>query len=437
MTEQAIIGLVSFIGMFAMVLMGIPIFVSMLTASFIGFWMIGGQVFALTQFTSAPVNLAASYTFAVLPLFMLLGVLAGETGIAEDAYSSAKKWIGRVRGGLLMATVGGNAIFGACSGISISGNVVFGKIAMPELERHGYDKRVSMGCITAAGALSTLIPPSMGILIFSILTDISVGRALTGGIGPGLLTGVLICLMILIISWISPDKIPGVNRDEPRVSILEKLKTIRFLLPIFALFTLIVVGTYKGFFPATVGGAIGSFAVILYAFARRMPVQRIARAVWEAVVINAGIFPIIIGGTIFSRLIALSGLADSFAHIITSLQMPPMIIFLIVLLFYIFCGCVMDIISILIITIPIVFPLLVSLGFDPYVICIVLVFITEIAGLTPPIGMNVFAVSNVLKVDPVEVFKGVLPFFIVEFVMVILIALFPQIVTFIPSLLMK
>lgn len=431
--SAAAIGITFFLVMMVLIFLGVPIFVSLMVCSCAGLFLLGGAPLMVTTFSTVPINQAASYSFAVLPLFMLVGTLAGETGIAGGAYSAMNRWMGRQRGGILIATVAANAIFGACSGISVAGNVVFGKIAMPELEKHGYDRKTSLGCIVAAGSLSSLIPPSIVILIFTIMSDLSIGRALMGGIGPGLLLALLLVVIIKLIGILRPGKIPEPNRE--RIPVLEKIKTLRLLLPILALFSIIIGGSFLGWFPATVGGAIGAVAVIIYAFARRMSIKRILYAIWDGAVMNAGMFPIIVAGAMFGRFITFSGLASSLAAAISRIHLPAYCVFLLVVVFYIFCGCVLDIASIIIITHPIVFPLLTGLGFDPYVLVIVLVFMAELAGMTPPIGMNVFATSSALRIKAEEIFAGVVPFFCVELAVVLLIGIFPQIVTFIPNLL--
>jgi tripartite ATP-independent transporter DctM subunit len=436
---NAIVGVTVFIGMMILVFAGIPIFISMLTAAFAGFIILSGGnlTLMLTKFTTAPFDLSANYNYAVLPMFMLVGALAGETGIAVGAFSSMRTWLGRIKGGLLYTVVASNAIFGACSGSSIAGNIVFGKLAMPELIKAGYDKKYSMGCITASGALSTLIPPSMGIIMFCLIAPatLSVGTALVGGIVPGLFTALMICVTVRIIGLVKPGSLPP--KDGPKISLIEKVKTLRLLVPIILLFGVIIGGTFAGFFTATVGGAIGAVAVCVYAIAKKIPFKKMCHSIWDAAVMEAGIFPIIIAGQIFGSFVAASGIADSLARLIAGLHAPPFVVFLLVILLYVFCGCVMDIVSIIIITVPVVFPVLTGLGYSPYVLVIVLCFMCEIAGLTPPVGMNVFATANALKVNPSEIFKGVLPFFICDVIIVLLLVLFPQIVLWLPGLMGK
>ena len=433
MTPDMIIGLLVFAGMIALVLLGVPIFVSMLAGSFVGFILIGGVKMMVVQFTTAPFSLGANYTYAVLPLFMLVGSLASVTGIAQGAFDAMHKWLGRVRGGLLYTVVCANALFGACSGISVAGNVVFGRLAVPQLERQGYDKSLSYGTVTGAGVLSSLIPPSIPIIMWCLITNLSIGNPLMYGLSAGLMMVVLLCLFIFIYSLVKPNKVPS-TKDLPKISFVEKVKSLRYVIPILLVFALIIGGAVWGWFPSTVGGAVAVFALLIYALIKRVPIKQIGHCIWDAAVMNAGMFPIIMAGTIFSRFIALTGLADGMADLIAGANLHRMLVFTLVIIFYLICGCVMDIPSIIIITVPVIFPLLTGLGFDQYVLCVMLVFMCDVAGMTPPIGMNVFAVSNALKVRPMDIFKGCVPFFILDIVCVYIMALFPQIVQFLPKL---
>lgn len=434
--EPWLIGLIVFGLMLVMVFAGIPLFVSLLSCTFIGFvWLYGGDLkMALNMFTTYPFDLGGNYNYAVLPMFMLVGALAGETGIAEGAFQSVHAFLGRVKGGLLFTVVGANALFGACSGSSVAGNIVFGRLAMPELEKAGYDRKASLGCIAASGALSTLIPPSMGIIMFCLIApmSMSVGTALMGGIIPGILTAVALCFTVRIVGRIKPGTIPA--GGGPKVPAAEKIKSLRLLIPILCLFGLIIGGTFAGWFTATVGGAIGAVAVCIYALCKKMPLKKLGACIVDAAIMEAGIFPIIVGGQMFSKFVADTGLADFLSQAIASVHAPAFVIFLLVILLYTFCGCIMDIMSIIIITVPVVFPILTGMGYSPYALVIALCFVAEIAGLTPPIGMNVFATANALRINPSEVFRGIVPYFICEVILVLLIGLFPQIVTILPSM---
>jgi len=315
----------------------------------------------------------------------------------------------------------------------VAGTVVFGKLALPELEAAGYSRKYSLGCITAAGALSTLIPPSMAIIMYCMISPITmnVGTALMAGIGPGILTALALAVTVLLIGAFSKGSLPP--GGGPKVPVLEKIKSLTLLIPILCLFGIIIGGTFAGWFTATVGGAIGAMAVTIYAMFKRVPLRRIAWNLWDAACMEAGVFPIIVGGQLFGSFVAATRLADTLARWIATVNAPPFLIFCLVLLLYIFCGCCMDVVSIIIITVPVVFPVLNAVGYSPYVLVIALCFVCEIAGLTPPIGMNVFATSNALRIKPSEIFTGVWPYIICEITMVLLMAIFPQICLWLPS----
>lgn len=430
-----IVGVLGFVIMFVMIMIGVPIFLGMLAVAFVGIWVIAGPNMVWVQFTQAPISTAASFNYAVLPLFMLLGTLAGESGIASGALAAMRKWLGKSRGGILMAIVGANAVFGACSGVSVAGSIVFGKMALPDLEKQGYDRSLSLGVIVSAGTLGVLIPPSTAVMMFCILTELSIGTALVGGIGPAFIMIALYYVTIKAIAKFRPGMIPPPAPEDAQVSLKEKMGTLKLLIPIVLLFAIIIGGAFFGWFAATVGGAIGALAVTVYALVKKVPIKLIARQFWEAATMNAGIFPILVAGTILGRFVAMTNLPATLLDAVVSANLPPVVVYLLVMLFYIFCGCIMDLISIIIITVPITFPLLTGIGINPYVVCTAMTFMIEIAGMTPPVGMNVFALSNALRVDAGEIFKGIPIFFGIEVIMVILIVLIPSIVTFLPNLL--
>ncbi len=439
------IALIVFLILMVLIFVGVPVFIAMLSCALLGFiWMAHGDMtMAMNMFTQTPYTTAASFNYAVIPLFMIVGTMAGVTGIAEGAFDSMKAWLGRVKGGLLFCVIGANAVFGACSGSSVAGSVVFGMMALPELKKQGYDESYSMGCICASGALASLIPPSMAIITFCLMAPsplsfngknmtLSVGAALSGGIFPGILTAVALCVTVRIVGRLKKDSIPP--GGGPKVPIRQKLRSLRFLIPILLLFALIIGGTMLGWFPATIGGAIGAAAVIVYAAVKRVPFKQVIECLREAAVMEGAIFPIILSGSIFSKFISASGVANWLANAIANIHAPGLVVFTIIIAFYLFCGCVMDMMSMIIITTPVVFPILAGLGFNPYVVVIALVFMMEIASITPPIGMNVFTTSNALRVSPAKIFRGIVPFFICEVGMVYVIILVPKLVTFLPGL---
>jgi tripartite ATP-independent transporter DctM subunit len=428
-----IICILIFAVMTAMILLGIPLSVSMLICSLVGLTLVSGFDLAINQFTGALFTLSHSYTFAVIPLFMVVGTLASVSGMAEGTFTAAKKWTSRTRGGLLYAVILANMVFGACSGMSVAGNIVFTKIAMPELRKSNYDETLSIGTITCAGSLSVLIPPSIPIIMFCLLTNVSIGQALVGGISTGIIFAILMMLMVFVISKIKPGLIPPAIRE--RVPLKEKLLSLRLLIPILFLFIMIVGGSFLGWFPATAAGAVGVVVILGYCFLRRVPAKKIFSGVMDGVSSFAVVYLIIVAGQLFSRFITVTGLTQAISDGIASLDMAPYGVFCIVFLFYLLCGCFMDCLSIIVITVPVIFPILSGLGFNDIVLVIVLVFAMEIAALTPPVGIGVFYVANAAKMPVSQVFRSVVPFFIFDIALVLLIAAIPEVVTWLPSLL--
>lgn len=426
--SSAMIGLLGFLLMLGMMALGFPVFISMIGAAVVGFWALVGPNMAVQQLMQGPFQMAASYSMAVLPMFLTLGVIAGEVGIGEGICTSLTKWMGRRRGGLLSAMVVGNAIFGACSGVPGASNAIFVKCFMPNLEREKYDRSNALAVIVGSGILSALIPPSLAIINFCILTDLSMSYTLMCGLMGGIITAIVMIITIKMVGLIKPSILPP-KREAEKVSMVEKLKSLKLLLPVLMLFLIIIGGTSLGWFTATTGGAVGAFAVIVYALLKRVPVKRLLGYIWNAVKMTGKIYPMIVAGTFFGRFIALSNLPDVFTNFILGLHMSKFLIFTVVIIFYLICGCLMDVMSIIIITIPVIFPMLTALGFNAPCLCIVLVLMMGCAGATPPVGNGVFMLSSIADCEPYEIFKSVWPYIIAMTICAYIMAFFPGIVT--------
>jgi C4-dicarboxylate transporter DctM subunit len=431
MEYGAWVGLLTFIGMFVFLMLGVPIFICLFAAAFVGSWLIGGPLYTLQQFASGPYHITSSYTFAVVPLFVLMSTLAVNCGIAQNAYDAARKWLGGFRGGLLMVTVGAAGIFGAACGSSIATSAVFAKMALPELKKYKYDRSLSMGCIAAGGTLDALVPPNVGTVIVCILVEASIGKALVGGIIPGIIYALFLITTIQVIGYFRPTAVPKLDIAIPWK---EKFSSLALILPVLFIVLLIIGGMYLGVFPPTVAGAIGSAGVLIIAFIRRVGIKAIGDAFYEAILLNAQLFPLIISGFLFARFMAISGLPKMLLQVVIDAHLPPLMVMLCVIIFYLFIGCVLEFMSMAVVTLPIVYPLLLGVGFDPIASVIIIVFLSEVALLTPPIGMSAFMVAGVAKVSPEVVFRGILPYFITCLVLLWLMVFFPQIVTWLPNL---
>jgi C4-dicarboxylate transporter, DctM subunit len=429
---NTIIGIAGFALMLTMVLLGVPVFVAMLIPALAGFWLIGGPNFALEQFTQGPYNLSADFSWTVLPMFMLMGVLAAESGIAEGCLNTVAKWVPRLRGSLLMTLIVANAIFGAVNGSPAASNAVFTKIALPQINKLKYDRNLSLATIASAGVLSSLIPPSTIMIILCILTDTSIGKALVAGIIPGIVTTIVFCLVIFIEGLRHPNQLP--MPEVTNISLKERLSSLKYLLPVVVLFLLLIGGIYAGIYPPSVGGAIGAFGVLIYCFIVRLSKKKITGSFWDSVLINAQVFPMVIAGMIFARFVSLSGLTDAFSDAIVSINMPAFAVMAIIMVFYIIMGVVAEVMPILIVTLPIVFPLLMQLGYNPYVLCIVIIYMVAVGGLSPPLGLPVFTVASLAKVPPMAVFSRVWPFFWAMVILCWIIIFFPALASWLPDL---
>lgn len=430
------IGVIMFILMLVLLLIGVPVIISLFGTAMLGILWMSGPTMLITQFTSGPFSQSASYNYAIMPLFTFLGILACDTGIAQDAFGSMKTCLSKWKGSLLYATIAGSAIFGACSGNGSAGSIVFAKIAMPEMNRYKYKEETALGCVTASGALSCLIPPSIPICQFAILSGYSVGTALMYGLSTGILTVVIMFVVIAVTLKLRPNTAPDVTEEDRKITIGEKVRSLKLLIPILLLFALIIGGSFFGWFHPTVGGAVGAMAIAIFALCKRIPLKRIFSAAWESASIFAGVYLIIVSGTMFGRMISMSGLTTALITAVSDSGFPGFLVVLLVIAIYMVAGCVMDILAVMIITVPIIFPILVdNLGYNPFTLIMVIVLVTGIGSITPPIGNCVFMISNVLGVSTNKIFKGVLPFVVSELAVSLIIVFIPQTVSWLPNLL--
>ena len=432
MTFEAWICIAAFALMVILIFLDCPVVVAMFVTAIGGMLFITKPEMVLTQLTTTPFTTAASYTYAILPLFGLMGVLSEISGIAEGTFTASEKWLGNTKGGLLSTVVVANTIFGACSAVPTAGCIVFAKMAYPTLKKAGYEKSNALACITCASTQASLIPPSATLMLCCMITNLGINRGLMCGFGSGILMCILFLIAIQIVARVT-NKIPNV--EKVKIPLREKLLAFRFLIPVIALFCIIIVGSYVGFFTTTVGGAVGTFAICVYCLFKRIPIKRVLKAGLEAIAINANVFPLLLAGTVFGRFVTMSRLPNICINLITSAHVAPMLLFTLILIFYLVAGCLMDVVSAILITVPIVFPVLTSVGFDPYALVIVLVLVANMGAITPPIGMGVFITANTIKEDPMTIFKGIVPYFVLMVVAAYLIVLFPQIATFLPDLL--
>jgi len=427
------IGALGMLLLFVLLFLRMPIGFAMALIGFLGMWALTGRTMAALRLLGiSPYAETASFIMAVLPLFVLMGELAFFSGMSRDLFASAYKWFGRMPGGLAMSSVAGSAGFAAVCGDSLATAVTMGSIALPEMKKRGYSPSLATGGIAAGGTLGILIPPSLGFIFYAIVTEESVGKLFVAGFVPGLLLTALFILYIYIAARRHPHKAP----PGESFSIKEKIVSLKGVVAMVGLFTLILGGILGGVFSPTEGGAIGAACCFCYALARgRINKAVLTRALEETAKITCKIMVVVIGVGILGSFLAASRLPYHLANLVTDLQLNRYLILVAVVLLYLFLGCLMNVIPIMLLTLPAIFPSILALGFDPVWFGVISVILMEMGQITPPIGIIVFAVGSMEKDLPLEtIFRGVIPFVGCMLLSVVILTVFPQIALWLPGL---
>jgi C4-dicarboxylate transporter, DctM subunit len=425
------IGLAGVIIMFVLMFLGLPIGVAMGVVAIVGMAVITNWDAGLSRLSDTAYSMTANYLTTVIPLFVLMGETAYITGLTQEAYSTAFKWLGRLPGGLAMATIGGCAAFAAVCGDSGATAATMSLVAAPEMKRHKYDPSLSLGSIAAGGTLGILIPPSMAFILYGLITEESIGKLFLAGIMPGILLTFLFMVTIFILAW----RNPALGPRGPYISWWERFISFKDVWGIGILFLIVMGGIYGGVFTATEAAAAGAFAVIVIAiFRRRLKGKMLLTAFVNTARTTGMIFVIIIGAVLFGYFMSASGLTEALTRVVLGLPFSPIWILISILLLFLFLGCVMDAFAMILIIVPMIFPLIVKLGFDPIWFGLLIVIMMEMGMITPPVGMNVFVIAGMNRDVPMStIFRGATPFVLAMAVCVAIIVIFPQIALFIPN----
>ena len=380
-----------------------------------------------------PHSKSVSYTLSVLPMFILIGFLAFHAGFTNAIFDAARKWIGWVPGGLAVASVFAAAGFAAVSGASTATAAVFSRIAIPEMLKYGYDRKLAAGVVAAGGTLASLITPSAILVIYAVIVEQSVGALLLAGFIPGVFSALIYVVMIIGMAKKNPESAPAVGG----YSWGERFRAIPGTLPIVFVIGIIFSSLYLGWATPTEAGALGAGVVFVVALLHGMRWKSFQEALLDTAKLTAMIFSIIWGVLAFVRFLGFAGLPEAFATWVVGLPLPPMLIMIGILLFYAVLGMFMDAIGMLLLTLPVVYPAVIALGFDPIWFGIIVVKMAEICLITPPIGLNCYVVNGVRPDIPLQdVFKGIAPFFVADVVTVGLLLAFPGIILWLPNLVM-
>ena len=420
-----VIGMVLFL---FLAFIGMPIAFAFAIIGFLGTVFLMGVEPGLALIGSAPWQWASASGFIVVPLFILMGTFAYYSGISQALYVAAYKWLGRLPGGLAIATNLACTGFAACTGTSLASAATMGTIAFPEMMKFNYDKKLATGCIGAGGSLGILIPPSIFFIIYGFMTQQPIDALFIAGIFPGLLLSGMFLILIYIMCRLNPQLGP---RGEA-FSFHEKIRSLSGVGGVIVLFLLVIGGLYLGVFAPSEAGAIGAFGAFILAIVRRTKMNMLFKALTESLRLTCMVLTITIGAMIFNIFVTVSGVPGVFAEWIIGLNFSPHAILIFILIMYIPLGMVMDVMAMILLTIPIIFPIIQGLGFDPIWFGVLVVVMCELANITPPVGMTVYVVQGVTKVPLDEVFRGNMPFVIAMIIGLALLVAFPEISLFLP-----
>jgi tripartite ATP-independent transporter DctM subunit len=428
------IGVIGMVALTVLILAGVRIFIAAGLVGFCGLWALRGFEQAVGIAGHVPHSDTTNYALSVLPLFILIGHLAHQAGIVKGAYRCARAWLGWMPGGLGVATIFASAGFSAVSGASTATAAVFSRIAIPELLRYKYQPGIAAALVAAGGTLASLIPPSAIMVVYGIITETSIGGLLMAGFIPGLISAVLYAAIIVVRFKINPS----LGGAAPPSSWKERFTTLPDALPILAVIGAVLGGMYTGWATPTEVGALGAFIVFGIAVARSALSPRgLLDSLLDTVKLTAMIFSIIWGVLIFVRFLAFAGVSSAFSDWIVAIGVSPYLVLLFVIVLYTVLGMFMDGIGMLLLTLPVVFPVMSKLGFDPIWFGIIVVKMVEVGLLTPPVGLNCYVVNGVRPDIPMQqIFRNVWPFVLMDFACIGLFTLFPGIVTFLPRIAM-
>ena len=424
------VGLIGVVALLVLVVIGVRVYIAAAVVGLVGLIALIGWDAGAGMVGTIPHSKSITYTLSVLPMFIFIGYLAFHAGITGAVFDAARKWFGWMPGGLAVSSVFATAGFAAVSGASTATAAVFSRVAIPEMLAAGYAPRLAAGVVAAGGTLATLIPPSAILVIYAIIVEQSVGQLLLAGFIPGIVSALI--YVAIIVVWAT--LVPSIAKPVRGFTWGQRFRSLPGTFPIIAVVLIIFTAMYLGWATPTEAGALGAFVVFILALINGMTWFKLKEALLETAKLTAMIFTLIWGVLVFVRFLGFAGLPEMFTNFIVSLPYPPVVVMILILLGYAILGMFMDAIGMLLLTLPVVFPAVIALGYDPIWFGIVVVKMAEVCLVTPPIGLNCFVVSAVRPDIPVQtVFRGVGPFVIADFLTVAAFLAFPGIITWLPQ----
>jgi C4-dicarboxylate transporter DctM subunit len=427
-----VVGVIGIGAVLALAAAGMPIAFAMILVGFTGFSYLVGVQGALTKLSVVPFMIASSYDYSVIPLFMLMAFVLFEAGFSRNLFNVTYKWLAALPGGIAIASVGACAIFAAVSASSMATAATMGLVAIPEMKRLNYDSKLATGCIAAGGTMGILIPPSGILILYGILTEQSIGKLFMAGVIPGVLEAIFYMITIYIMCKLRPELGPR----GPKTGFREKITSLKECADVVALICLALGGLFIGWFTPSEAGAVAACgAIVLAVLRKRFSWAKLWRACVETLKTTGMIYAMLIGAFLFNFLIAASDIPTRLADFVGTLSLDPMVILLVIFLIYMLLGCFLDALAMVLLTLPIFYPMILNLGFNPIWFGIFIVRVMEIGMITPPVGLNVYVIAGLVKDVPMStIFKGIMPFLTADICHVMLLLFVPQVALFLPNL---
>lgn len=423
------VGLVGLLTVVLLIASSAPIGVSLIAVSYAGVWAIAGHGAAWGMLSVMPHTLIASWTLSSVPMFLLMGFVCYHCRLTNGLFDAARLWFGRLPGGLAIASVFGCSGFAAITGSSVACAAAMGKIAVPEMMRHKYDLKLATGTLAASGTIGALIPPSIPLIIYGVIAQVSITKLFLGGIGVGLATALSYVIVILIRTWLNPALAP---RDDLRPTRAQHLAAIRETWPVVVMIIGVLGGLFGGFFTSTEAGAVGALLSLVIAASKgTLTREAFGRSVVETLVTCGSVFIVVIGASMLTSFLTLSGIAEAISRMADALENRPVVLLAVIALVYLFLGMFLEPIGAMLITLPIFLPMVGAANIDVIWFGVFVAKLVEIGMITPPVGLNVFVLSSTIgsRIAPTDlIFRGVMWFFAADLVVVALVIAYPGIV---------
>ncbi len=428
------IGLAGLGALLVLLAVRIPVGVALIGVSFVGIWTLVGERVALSILTSTPYAFTAHWTLSSVPMFLLMGYFCFHAGLTKNLFDAARVWLARLPGGLAVATIFGASGFAAVTGSSVACAAAMGRIAVPEMMRNRYDAALATGTVAAAGTIGALIPPSILLILYGIFAEVPISKLFLGGISAGIITAIGYILVVIIRAKLNPELAPPY---EGRSTMAERLAALRETWPLLLILFGVFGGLFSGAFTATEAGGIGALLSFLVAgLKRRLTWESVKNAVIETLVTTASLLIIAVGAALLTRFLALSGTTKFLSDVVLGFGADPAIILIMIALMYLAIGMFLEPIGAMLLTLPVIMPILMSLDYSLIWFGVVLTKFLEIGMITPPIGMNVFVIKGVVGdlVSTTTIFRGIMWFLVADIVVVGLLMAFPDIILYLPNL---